>query len=98
MIPPEKPPLPAAQNPSPESSSPSAVRMETDASGKIVTLWLDLPGKSVNTLSTKMWADLHRAVDEIERMSAARDGVIVASDKPRSFVVGADLFEIRPMD
>src|SRR4051794_16146011 len=90
--------MPAAQNPSPESSSPSDVRMETDASVKIVTLWLDLPGKSVNTLSAQMWTDLDRAVDEIERTSPARAGVIVASGKPRSFVAGADLFEMRAMD
>jgi 3-hydroxyacyl-CoA dehydrogenase/enoyl-CoA hydratase/3-hydroxybutyryl-CoA epimerase len=90
--------MPAAQNSPSDSSSPSAVRLETDASGKIVTLWLDLPGKKVNTLSAQMWAELDRAVDEMERTSAARAGVIVASAKPRSFVAGADLLEMRAMD
>ena len=31
----------------------SAVRVEIDAT-RIATVWLDLPGKSVNTMSVKM--------------------------------------------
>ena len=37
------------------------VRLETDADS-ITTLWLDAPGKSVNTLNRAMWADLAEAL------------------------------------
>ncbi|HEX3355844.1 MAG TPA: enoyl-CoA hydratase/isomerase family protein [Tepidisphaeraceae bacterium] len=72
----------------------SHVRVEID-SDRIATLWLDAPGKRVNTLSRQMWADLAEGIDEVEREKAV--GVIVASAKANSFCVGADLFEIRDM-
>src|SRR5579864_2175585 len=71
------------------------VRAAADADG-IVTVWLDSPGKPVNTLSPAMLADLTQVLDAIERDKPA--GVIFASPKPRSFVAGADLFEIRKMN
>jgi 3-hydroxyacyl-CoA dehydrogenase/enoyl-CoA hydratase/3-hydroxybutyryl-CoA epimerase len=71
-----------------------AARAELDED-RIATLWLDSPGKSVNTLSKQMWEDLDNAIDQIEREKPR--GVIVASAKPRSFIAGADLFEMREM-
>ncbi|MGH7179286.1 MAG: 3-hydroxyacyl-CoA dehydrogenase NAD-binding domain-containing protein [Tepidisphaeraceae bacterium] len=71
------------------------VRVETD-SERLATLWLDAPGKSVNTLNRAMWADLDEAVAQFERDTPA--GVIIASAKNRTFVAGADLFEVRDMD
>jgi 3-hydroxyacyl-CoA dehydrogenase/enoyl-CoA hydratase/3-hydroxybutyryl-CoA epimerase len=62
----------------------------------IVTVWLDVPGKPVNTCSPQLLADLSAALDEIERDSAI-NGVIFASPKQKSFNAGADLFEIRRM-
>ena len=72
----------------------NAVRIETDSQG-IATLWLDAPGKRVNTLSRAMWADLAEALDAIHRQRAR--GLLVASAKANSFVVGADLNEIRDL-
>src|SRR5437773_3028584 len=72
-----------------------AVRTEIDAD-QVRTVWLDLPDKSVNTMSRQMWEDLDEAVTEIE--SRKPTGVIFASAKPRSFMAGADLFEMRGMD
>src|SRR5690348_10310892 len=63
--------------------------------GPVATIWLDSPGKPVNTLSRRMWADLDAAIAEVERENPA--GVIIASAKPRSFIAGADLFEMRDM-
>src|SRR5688500_300165 len=61
----------------------------------IVTVWLDVPGKPVNTCSPQLLADLSQSLDTIEREIPA--GVIFASAKPKSFNAGADLFEIRRM-
>jgi 3-hydroxyacyl-CoA dehydrogenase/enoyl-CoA hydratase/3-hydroxybutyryl-CoA epimerase len=71
------------------------VRIEKD-SDDVVTLWLDAPGKSVNTLNRAMWADLAEAIGELEKSKPA--GVILASAKNRTFIAGADLFEMRDMD
>lgn len=63
---------------------------------RIVTVTLDTPGKSVNSLTSAMLADLAAVVGELEQQRPA--GAIFASAKPRSFIAGADLFEIRKMD
>src|SRR3954452_18174117 len=78
-----------------ENAMNGYVRTETDSDG-IITLWLDAPGKSVNTLNRAMWADLAEALDQLERDKPP--GVIVASGKNRTFIAGADLFEMRDMD
>jgi len=61
----------------------------------VVTIWMDVPGKSVNTCSLQFFAELAEALDTIERKRPA--GVIFASAKPRSFNAGVDLFEISTM-
>ncbi len=71
-----------------------AIRNSTDADN-VLTIWMDAPGKSVNTCSPQLFADLAQALDSIERDRPA--GVIFASAKPRSFNAGADLFAIREM-
>lgn len=74
----------------------TCVRYTRDESaGGVATLTLDLPGKSVNTLSRQMWADLDAAIAraEADRPPAVR----VCSAKPRTFVAGADLFELAAM-
>src|SRR5436309_393295 len=73
----------------------SVVRTITDDEQNIVTVWLDVPGKPVNTCSPQLLADLAQALDAIERDKPA--GVIFASPKPKSFNAGADLFEIKKM-
>lgn len=71
-----------------------AVRITTD-SDNVVTIWMDLPGKPVNTCSSQMFDDLEQALNTVERVRAK--GVIVASAKPKSFSAGADLFEVSKM-
>lgn len=73
----------------------SAVRTTTDSDG-VLTIWLDLPDKSVNTLSVQMWSDLDSTIAATEAGAMPR-GIIVASAKPRTFIAGADLFEMRDM-
>jgi len=76
------------------SLSLQTLQVSTDPDG-IVTILLDAPGKSVNTLSQLMLAELGEAVSRIESHVPA--GVIFASAKGRSFIAGADLFEIKKM-
>jgi 3-hydroxyacyl-CoA dehydrogenase len=58
-------------------------------------VWFDAPDRSVNTLSAATWDGLEAAVREIEAVRPA--GVVFASAKPRSFIAGADLFELRSL-
>src|SRR5438270_1551259 len=71
------------------------VRTTTDAD-RVLTVWLDVPDKPVNTVGPQLLADLAEVVAEIERDKPR--GVVIASAKQRGFVAGADLFEIRKMD
>lgn len=73
----------------------ASLRVSMDAD-RIVTVLLDTPGKSVNSLTPAMMADLATVLSELEEQKPA--GVIFASAKKRSFIAGADLFEIRAMD
>jgi 3-hydroxyacyl-CoA dehydrogenase/enoyl-CoA hydratase/3-hydroxybutyryl-CoA epimerase len=70
------------------------LRMSTSPEG-VATIFLDAPGKSVNTLSQLMLAELGEALSRIEK--SMPKGVIFASAKGRSFIAGADLFEIKKM-
>ena len=72
-----------------------SVRTNLDADN-VMTIWLDAPGKSVNTCSPQLLADLSSAIDEARQRRPA--AVIFASAKPSSFNMGADLFEIRKMN
>ena len=71
------------------------VKFSIDAD-RVATILFDVPNKSVNTLAKQVWADLDRAIDQVERERPR--AVVVASGKPRSFIAGADLFEMRAMN
>src|SRR5436305_15192301 len=76
-------------------STMSTIRITRDADN-IATVWLDLPGKSVNTVTPQVLADLDAALTELSQNAPA--GVVFASAKKGNFVAGADLFEIHKMD
>ena len=61
----------------------------------VMTVRFDAPGKGVNTCSPQFFAELGSVLDVIERDKPA--AVIFASAKLRSFIAGADLFEISKM-
>ncbi len=78
---------------------PSTVRWEQDETG-VVTLVLDDPGQSANTMNAAFAASLTAVADRLE---AARDsvrGVIVTSAKKTFFAGGdlRDLIAVRPED
>ncbi|MDB5355169.1 MAG: fadJ [Phycisphaerales bacterium] len=70
------------------------LRTSTDPDG-VVTVLLDAPGKSLNTLIRLMFAELAEVVTRLEEEKAK--AVIFASAKKRSFIAGADVFEISSM-
>jgi 3-hydroxyacyl-CoA dehydrogenase/enoyl-CoA hydratase/3-hydroxybutyryl-CoA epimerase len=73
---------------------PEILKLTID-SDAVATILFDLPGKPVNTMTRQVWRELDEVLGEIERKSVR--GVIVASNKPKVFVAGADLGEIRAM-
>src|SRR3982751_5582114 len=75
-----------------------SVRTFTD-SDNVLTVVLDLPGKSVNICTPQLLAELSAVIDSLSASESASGpaGVIVASAKERSFNAGADLFAIRDM-
>ena len=60
----------------------STIRSNIDTDN-VLTIWLDAPGKPVNTFSPQMLADLLDAIIAIERDKPA--AVIFTSAKTRSF-------------
>jgi 3-hydroxyacyl-CoA dehydrogenase/enoyl-CoA hydratase/3-hydroxybutyryl-CoA epimerase len=71
------------------------LRTTTDADG-VLTIWIDVPDKSVNTVSPAVLAELSEVFSGVEHNPPR--GVVIASAKRRGFVAGADLFEIRRME
>ncbi len=67
----------------------------TSDSDRVMTVWLDVPGKPVNTCTPALLDELSALLDQIERDKPA--GVIFASAKTRSFNAGADLTEVSKM-
>jgi 3-hydroxyacyl-CoA dehydrogenase / enoyl-CoA hydratase / 3-hydroxybutyryl-CoA epimerase len=76
-------------------TKPQSVRCERD-SDRVATVWFDVQGKSVNAVSSTVMAELDAVVRELEADPPA--GVVFASAKPGTFIVGGDLFEIRDAD
>ena len=69
-------------------------RVSTDSDG-VMTVWIDAPGKGVNTITSKMLEDLTEIVVLIEREKPK--AVIFTSAKQDCFIAGGDLFEIRSL-
>ncbi|MGL4513162.1 MAG: enoyl-CoA hydratase-related protein, partial [Lacipirellulaceae bacterium] len=84
------------------STELAATRLDwrrTPAGRLVAVLLLDLPGKSVNLLSTAVMAEIARRLDEIDsgKGADAHDdvaGLVIASAKPGVFIAGADVGEI----
>src|SRR5690348_9928064 len=67
----------------------SALRYEVGADG-VAVVWYDVPGEQVNTLRESFAADFESAFAKIEADPNVK-GIVIASAKPDSFVVGADV-------
>ncbi|MFI8853076.1 3-hydroxyacyl-CoA dehydrogenase NAD-binding domain-containing protein [Streptomyces sp. NPDC053499] len=73
----------------PESTATSTIRWDMDSDG-IVTLTLDDPDQSANTMNTAFRASLTAVADRLEAEKDDLRGVIVTSAK-KSFFAGGDL-------
>ena len=60
----------------------------------VATVWFDVPGEPVNTLSQETGAELQALVEELGRDAAVR-AMVLASGKPDGFVAGAKLEMLR---
>ncbi len=67
------------------------LRLEVQPDG-VAVLWLDVPGRAMNTFSRAVLADLDAALDHIAVDPSARL-LVVRSAKPSGFLAGADLHE-----
>jgi 3-hydroxyacyl-CoA dehydrogenase/enoyl-CoA hydratase/3-hydroxybutyryl-CoA epimerase len=70
---------------------PNGVRLEVD-SGGIGWILFDLPGEKVNKLTTPLMEALRDLLDEAQRRGVA--ALAFASDKPGTFIAGADVQEV----
>ncbi|MEN0014037.1 MAG: enoyl-CoA hydratase-related protein [Solirubrobacteraceae bacterium] len=73
-------------------SLPSTIRWDQSAEG-VVTLTLDDPGQSANTMNAAYMASMHATVARLEAEREGITGVIVASAK-KTFFAGGDLGEL----
>ena len=70
-----------------------SIRWDADADG-IVTLTLDDPGKSANTINDRYVTSMSRTLDRLEAERDSITGVIITSAK-KTFFAGADLNMLR---
>ncbi|MBT2384700.1 3-hydroxyacyl-CoA dehydrogenase NAD-binding domain-containing protein [Streptomyces sp. ISL-11] len=73
-------------------SESSTIRWERDADG-VVTLTLDDPGQSANTMNAAFKASLAAAADRLEAEKDSLRGVVITSAK-KTFFAGGDLREL----
>ncbi|HEY6422579.1 MAG TPA: 3-hydroxyacyl-CoA dehydrogenase NAD-binding domain-containing protein [Pseudonocardiaceae bacterium] len=71
----------------------STIRWDTDSEG-IVTLTLDEPGRSANTMNERYVTSMGQTLDRLESERDSITGVIVTSAK-KTFLAGADLNLLR---
>jgi len=77
------------------AAEPSAIRWQQDDDG-IVTLVLDAPNQSANTMKRRVTASMRAVVDRLEARREGIAGVIVASAKS-TFMAGRDLNDLEAL-
>lgn len=60
----------------------------------VLTVTLDVAGKSVNAFSQRVVKELNELIEQVERDSSIK-GILFKSGKPGSFIVGADVDEMK---
>lgn len=71
----------------------AAVRYEGTDDAGIGVVWIDIPGKKVNTLSPAMMPAFETAF-EAARADASLRALVIASGKESSFIAGADIDDL----
>jgi 3-hydroxyacyl-CoA dehydrogenase/enoyl-CoA hydratase/3-hydroxybutyryl-CoA epimerase len=85
---------PDGRAPSDAVRDPQAFRLTLDENGLAQVLF-DVPGQSVNIFSSSVMEELEGLLNRLEKETAAIRVATFASGKPRSFIAGADIAEIR---
>lgn len=78
-------------------SENQAVWSEKSEDSGIVTVWINCPGKKVNTLSLDLMPKFEQVFDQIGKDSSVR-AVIIASAKETGFIAGADIDDLDDVD
>lgn len=81
------------------ATTQSAVRLDVRPD-RVAVLTIDLPGSKANILTRDLWQELDAAITPLAGRPDLK-GLVLASGKPESFVVGADLkffAEVQPGD
>ncbi len=74
-------------------NEPSPVRYEKAGLDGVGIVWIDVPGKKVNTLSVQLMPAFERAFDEMRADTDCR-AVVIASGKEAGFIAGADIDDL----
>lgn len=72
---------------------PQAIRLEGPDADGIATLWIDVPGKKVNTLSVSLLPEFETQFAAVQANPAIR-GLLIASGKESGFIAGADIDDL----
>lgn len=75
------------------TTQPQAIRLEGPDADGIATLWIDVPGKKVNTLSVSLLPEFETQFAAVQANSAIR-GLLIASGKDSGFIAGADIDDL----
>lgn len=78
------------------SDTQRAFSLETRDDG-VAVIHIDVPGESMNTLKASFADEVSDVLEKLEQLSTLK-GVVVISDKPGSFVAGADISMIDDCD
>lgn len=88
--------LDSAPTPSSAGSSspaPSPLRLDSPDGDGIAVLWIDVPGKKVNTLSMGLLPEFEAIFTRIVANKGIK-GLVIASGKDSGFIAGADLDDL----
>jgi 3-hydroxyacyl-CoA dehydrogenase/enoyl-CoA hydratase/3-hydroxybutyryl-CoA epimerase len=69
--------------------------LKIESRGEYAVLWLDLVGEKVNKFSTPVMTRFKELIQELSKSSYK--AVVIASKKPKNFVAGADIEEIKKL-
>lgn len=69
--------------------------LKIESRGEYAILWLDLVGEKVNKFSTPVMTRFKELIEELNKSSYK--AVVIASKKPKNFIAGADIDEIKKL-
>ncbi len=71
----------------------TSMRLQAPDADGIAILWIDCPGKKVNTLSLSLLPQFESVFADLQKNSAIK-GLVIASGKDTGFIAGADLDDL----